>query len=200
MLLVDALTDLIPDHPQKEILNNLRQSLDKMHCIIEGMLSLAGEVRPGQPTTLQVDVNDVVRGVVDVARGEIAARKIEVETDLDPSVQAIEAHVGELDQIFLNIVHNAMDSMQEGGRLFLVSKSVPDGVEVHIRDTGCGIPSENLTRIFEPFFTTRRERRGVGLGLSIVNQIVEKYGGKISVESEVGRGTTFLVFLPLDHQ
>lgn len=196
MLLVDALVDLCREETQKEIVGKLRHALGDMHHIIDGLLSLAGTVRPGQSTATPVDVNDIVRRAIDIAGGEIAIHGIGVETALDPSPLAIAVHLGELDQIFLNLINNAIDAMQDGGTLSINSKAVPNGIEVRVRDSGGGIHPEHLERIFEPFFTTRRGRRGIGLGLSIVHQIVEKYGGRISAKSEVGHGTEFLVFLP----
>jgi signal transduction histidine kinase len=99
----------------------------------------------------------------------------------------------------MNLVVNAQHAIDERGSITLRTRLIQPGmVEIAVTDTGCGIPEENLRRIFDPFFTTKLKKR-TGLGLSVSHGIVEAHGGAISVESEVGRGTTFRVTLPLVH-
>jgi two-component system NtrC family sensor kinase len=103
-------------------------------------------------------------------------------------------------QVFLNLFHNALQSMPAGGQLFIRSAARQRGgrkwVTASIRDTGAGITAEHQERIFEPFFTTRSDQGGTGLGLSVTYGIVSDHGGDIEVESEVGKGTSFTVWLP----
>lgn len=108
----------------------------------------------------------------------------------------------QIKQVVLNLVHNAMHAMPDGGHLYV--ETFPQvrrgraGVLVSIRDTGIGIPPENLGRIFEPFFTTRADQGGTGLGLSVSYGIVVDHGGEIDVTSRVGEGSTFTIWLPVE--
>ncbi len=103
----------------------------------------------------------------------------------------IVGNVGEIEQVFLNLLINALQAMEGGGTIDLDLESDGDTVRVRFRDTGEGIPEENLPRVFEPFFTTREAQGGTGLGLSIIFGIIEKHGAHIEVDSELGQGTTF---------
>lgn len=109
----------------------------------------------------------------------------------------IKGNPSELQQVFINIIDNAMDAMHKGGKLNL-STAINNGcVEVKISDSGVGIPNENLKKIFEPFFTTKKEGKGTGLGLYVTSMIVKKHHGKIDVDSKVGKGTTFTLRFPI---
>ena len=125
-------------------------------------------------------------------------QNIEVTRRLDPKMPKIRGDFNQLQQVVINLIFNAIDAMPNGGTLsvegLLTSKE--GVVEIRVCDTGCGIPKEDLPNIFEPFFTTKREGKGLGLGLSTVYGIVERHKGTISVESVVGKGTTFTVKLP----
>ena len=115
-------------------------------------------------------------------------------------VPTVHADADQLRQVFLNLVTNGLDAMPDGGRLGITTGLVEqDGaswVEIAVRDTGEGIAPENLSRVFEPFFTTKPEAKGMGLGLSVSQGIIENHKGQILVESELGRGSTFRVRLP----
>jgi signal transduction histidine kinase len=110
----------------------------------------------------------------------------------------IYGNVGEVEQIFLNLLINARQAMLDGGKISLDISIEEDTVVVQVHDTGVGIPHENLDRVFDPFFTTREEEGGTGLGLSIIYGIVEKHNGEIGVRSQEGSGTTFTIRFPLD--
>jgi signal transduction histidine kinase len=111
----------------------------------------------------------------------------------------VECHPNQINQVFMNLIVNACQAMGEAGTLTIATRAVGAEVEVAIADTGCGIAEPQLSRIFDPGFTTKGAPLGTGLGLSIVYQIVEGHGGEITVESDVGRGTTFTLRLPLRH-
>ena len=115
----------------------------------------------------------------------------------DGESPAIHGNVGEVEQIFLNLLINARQAMPDGGRIEIATHVEEDAVLVRVADSGEGIDREDLERIFDPFFTTREEEGGTGLGLSIIYGIVEKHNGRIEVESEKGLGTTFELQLPI---
>ena len=103
-----------------------------------------------------------------------------------------------LQQVFLNLITNAVHAMQDGGDLTIrADLAEGDKIKVEFEDTGTGISEENLSNIFDPFFTTKDVGRGTGLGLSVSYGIIKKHGGQISVKSRLGRGTTFTIFLPV---
>ena len=118
-------------------------------------------------------------------------------------IPVIECYSQELNQVFMNLLTNAAQSIEKQGKIGIKTGLLHDNghsfVEVRISDTGCGIAEENLSRIFDPFFTTKEVGKGTGLGLNISYKVIEKHKGKITVESEVGKGTTFIVRLPVEH-
>jgi two-component system NtrC family sensor kinase len=122
---------------------------------------------------------------------------IEVET-LFAGPTEIPADRGMLQQLFMNLFLNAADAMGEGGTLTVETGMAGDGFEVVVRDTGHGIPGENVDRIFDPFFSTRD--RGTGLGMAIVATVVDAHGGSIEVDSTEGKGTAFIIRLPLERR
>jgi PAS domain S-box-containing protein len=160
------------------------------------------------PTQLQL--NDVVTGMEGMLR-RVVAENIRITTEFEPELLQIRADAGQMEQVFLNLVINAADAMQEGGDLAIRTSNVtvdnsfsanhldvPPGEYVcaSVTDTGIGMDADTAARVFEPFFTTKGVGRGTGLGLSTVHGIVTQSGGKIWVYSEPGMGTTFKVFLP----
>jgi two-component system NtrC family sensor kinase len=115
-----------------------------------------------------------------------------------PDLPIIQADPAQLQQVFVNLLNNAAEAMPGGGTILLTTRPV-DGqwVEIRVSDSGCGISQENLSKLFTPFFTTKALGKGTGLGLSIVYGIIKMHRGQIAVESQVGRGTTFVVTLPV---
>jgi len=123
---------------------------------------------------------------------------IEVIKHFASDLPLIIADAVELKQVFLNLVMNAIQAMPEGGKLILTTGWKDDYLYVHVEDTGIGIPKENKGKIFVPQFTTKP--KGIGLGLAVSKGLIEEHGGRITVESEVGKGTTFTVELPINHK
>jgi signal transduction histidine kinase len=129
-----------------------------------------------------------------------AARGTKLETTLNP-VPTVEGHAGQLNQVFMNVFTNAIQALEGRPGTVHVTTSDDDGwVRVDVRDNGVGIPAENMQRIFDPFFTTKPVGTGTGLGLSISYGIVQRHGGQLLVQSEVGRGTVFSILLPPAHR
>ena len=124
-------------------------------------------------------------------------KNIKVTREETKSLPQVMADFGQLEQVFINLVVNAIQAMSEEGELTIHSSlGEDDYVKVTFQDTGCGIPPENLDKLFTPFFTTKQEVKGVGLGLSVSYGIIERHGGRIEVQSEPGKGSTFTVYLP----
>jgi signal transduction histidine kinase len=122
---------------------------------------------------------------------------ITLEKSFD-SVPGILAKPEEIQQVFLNIISNAVQAMEGKGTLFLSSRQDNGLVIVQIRDTGPGISPEHITKVFDPFFTTKGQGEGTGLGLNIVHRVVNKYGGNIKIESDPGEGATFVISFPVN--
>ncbi len=142
----------------------------------------------------QVSIAAVIDGVLETFQDQIAARGIEVKRDYVALPPPLEADQGEIEQIFSNLFANSLYEMEQGGTLTIRLDRDERGILLEVADTGSGIPEENLRKIFDPFFTTKP--RGTGFGLSVVLRIVKSYGGKISVKSEIGRGSVFHIELP----
>jgi len=140
---------------------------------------------------------EVLREVLSFIEKDAEQRDIHIAVTTAPDTPAIESDRGKLQQIFLNIVNNAMAAITEGGHIWIVITPTADGgVTIAFRDDGCGIPAEDLKRIFDPFFSTKTRQGGTGLGLSITYNLVQEISGKLHVTSDFGKGTCFTVDLP----
>jgi two-component system NtrC family sensor kinase len=146
----------------------------------------------------EIDLNDTIREVIEFLDKEVLYRNIKLDTHLKEDLPRIVSDKGQLQQVFLNLINNAIDAVPDGG-VIAVSTEVKgrDMVRVTIMDNGQGIPKDTIKNIFEPFYTTKGKGKGTGLGLSISYGIIKRLGGDISVESEVGEGSTFYVELPI---
>jgi len=148
-----------------------------------------------------VQINDLIMEVVDLLSQKSRYANVEVQVQFQPDLPTIQASVTEMQQVLMNIFHNAVDAMEKsGGKIVITTRAEDSYGIISIADTGPGIPASNLGRLFDPFFTTKPVGKGTGLGLSICYGIIHKMGGRIEVESQVGRGTTFHIMLPLDSQ
>jgi signal transduction histidine kinase len=116
--------------------------------------------------------------------------------DLETAATTMRGHAGQLQQVVLNLLTNALDATPAGGSVVVRTRATRERLAVEISDTGSGIPAEHRKDIFEPFFSTKEPGRGTGLGLFIASQIVREHGGDIALDSEEGRGATFRVTLP----
>jgi two-component system, NtrC family, sensor kinase len=142
------------------------------------------------------NVNEIMGEVVALAQGEIQDRNIVLRTAIEPGLPPITGSHDKLKQVILNLVSNALDAMPNGGELAMLAARDNGHVRLTVRDTGVGIPPENLNRIFDAFFTTKGKVSGVGLGLSVSYGIVNQHRGSIEVQSSVGKGSAFTVVLP----
>ena len=124
-------------------------------------------------------------------------QNIEITKDLDTDLPPIDGDKSQLQQVFMNLALNAAEAMENGGELIVKSSFSDSALEVKFTDTGCGIPGEDMEKIFEPFFTTKSHMNGTGLGLAVSHGIIAKHKGTISVESDIEKGTTFTVILPV---
>jgi two-component system NtrC family sensor kinase len=156
--------------------------------------------RTGPMNLIWADLNQTVERCVKLTQHKLEIGNIQLNMELDNELAPVHCDPAQIEQVILALVMNAIDAMPRGGNLWLRSRSLLQSkqVELQVRDDGSGIPPEVLPKLFEPFTTTKEIGKGVGLGLAISHSIVERHKGQIVVESEVGRGTTFHIFLPLD--
>lgn len=151
------------------------------------------------PMNLQpTDLNHVIEQSLRLVQHQADLAGIQVQPQLEPDLPLVRCDAAQIEQVLLALIMNAMDAMPQGGNLWIISSSSDHSVQIIVRDDGSGIPAEILPRIFEPFLTTKETGRGVGLGLAISHSILERHNGTIEVQSEVGRGTTFTVTLPVE--
>ncbi|HAM59752.1 MAG TPA: hypothetical protein DCQ64_31815 [Candidatus Rokubacteria bacterium] len=172
------------------LLADVQAQISRMNRTLTELLQHA---RPVTPERIAVEIN----GLLEQSLQFLPRGDIQIVRRLDGSLPAVYVDPSLLHQAFLNILVNARQAMPQGGRLTLETRVPPAGelaVEVRISDTGGGIAAEHLPRIFQPFFTTKAQ--GTGLGLAIAARVVEQHGGRITVESSVGKGTTFTIALP----
>jgi len=173
-------------------LNSIAQEVDRIDKILlQMLLASKGSGRLRSPLCLAESLQKVLQ-LCDV---QIRSQGVIVKTEIDAQLQPLTADEAEIEQIFSNLIGNALSEMLEGGTLTICLSGDKDVLKLQVSDTGKGIPAENFARIFDPFFTTKE--KGTGFGLSVVLRIVKGYGGRIQVVSPEGEGATFFVELPL---
>lgn len=192
--------DSFKDHPDAgELRESLRQIVTqtaRSREITHKLLSFGGKT---DGTIRDVEMNTLVTDVAALRRREASQRSIDIREDLAPRLPVILSEPALLRQLLINLINNSMDAMPEGGPITVsTAPSEGGGVRLQVCDTGFGIPRENIDKIFDPFFTTKPPGKGAGLGLSISHGILQRIGGRISVDSTAGQGTTVTVELPLE--
>ncbi|MFM2081470.1 MAG: hypothetical protein RL380_161 [Verrucomicrobiota bacterium] len=175
--------------------NYLEVAKGEIHRLDYIVTQFLQAIRPSAPQLKPASLNDVVEKTLELLRPELANRGIVAKTKFARRLPAAPLDANQIQQILVNLLKNAMQAMTTGGALTLATGEGGDGVWVSVADTGGGIPQEQINRIFDPFYTTKKE--GTGLGLMIVQRIVRAHGGRIELESNVGKGTTFRIWLPL---
>ncbi|MBL8985713.1 MAG: PAS domain-containing protein [Gemmatimonadetes bacterium] len=194
---VDARLGTQAEPAVKEYLEIIDKEVQRSTKIVDGLLEFSRpHPSPGRPKA-DVDVNKVIERTLFLLKHHRRFKRLQVETDLGPPV-AVRANDEQLIQVLMALMLNAVDAMPDGGVLTLRSKRVTGRHEaiIEVKDTGSGIPKAHMSKIFEPFYTTKPPGQGTGLGLSIAYGIMQDHGGRIDVESEVGRGSVFRVVMP----
>ncbi len=188
--------DVIPPEEQKEMIADVIGETERAQRIVRNLLDFA---RESETRIQRLDLKETLQKAIDLVSNQVKIAKIRLETYLPDNLPPVHGDEQLLGQVFVNLILNAVDVLpQRQGRITIsIDKDRQDEyVAVSITDNGPGIPEHILRRIFDPFFTTKPEGKGTGLGLSVSRGIVQQLGGYIRVESEVGKGTTFTVFLP----
>ncbi|MDP2755170.1 MAG: PAS domain S-box protein, partial [Nitrospirota bacterium] len=196
------------DDESKQRVNSIESSARKAGILVSKLLSFS---RRETPEVLPLNLNDVINDSVKLFEG-VLDKRIGLKTNLSNNIPTIEGDPNQLEQVIMNLMVNARDAMPDGGLItiktslaeierdrFNLPSYITSGkyVLLTISDTGSGIPKEITNRIFEPFFTTKEKGKGTGLGLAMVYGVIKDHKGYITVQSEVGKGSTFNVYLPV---
>jgi two-component system NtrC family sensor kinase len=194
----DIPEDLRPD------LETIAQETERVRKIVKGLLDFSRQTELDREPT---DVNRLIRHTMSLIENQALIKGVSLNFEQGEGLPMITLDRNQMQSVLLNIIINALDATDPGGSITVmsgigVSTSKPgqNGIEILCTDTGCGIPPENLNKLFDPFFTTKDVGHGTGLGLSVSYGIVERHGGTIWVQSKVGKGTTFKVWLPMEEQ
>ncbi len=189
---------------KEQIPKALESAIDGLGRVATLVRSMKEFAHPDQTTKATADINRAISTTLTIARNEYKY-VAEIETSYG-EIPPILCHIGELNQVFLNVIVNAAHAIADSvagtekrGVIKIETRREAEDVIIAVSDTGSGIPEAIRSKIFDPFFTTKEVGKGTGQGLAIARSVVvDKHGGAISVESEVGRGTTFLIRLPID--
>jgi signal transduction histidine kinase len=210
-ILMARLGEKDPAYPQ---ISKIEQAALRCKKIVRGLLDFS---RPSQSAFESVNIQSIIDATVELCEADLKRARVTIERRMDKMLPAIEGNSSELQQIFLNLVNNAIQAMPKGGTLTVDAKVSNDIVtlaartkggptrkvqgpwlEISFKDTGIGISKEHLARVFEPFFTTKEIGKGTGLGLAVSMGIVQKHNGDLRVESAgANRGSTFYLILPV---
>lgn len=192
------LRDCGSDDPRRRGLETIERETMRARDIVRNLLDFA---RQDGLKRRRADIRDVVEDTLLLLRKQAELAGVEVSLSFADNIPQVYVDVNQMKQVFINVLNNAIHAMPDGGELRIdVHAAKPDSqkpwVEVSFRDTGMGIPPDKLLKVFDPFFTSKDVGEGTGLGLSVSQRIVEEHGGAITVESQVGHGSTFTVKLP----
>lgn len=177
-----------------EYLSKMEGELIRSTKLIRNLLDFA---RQSTPAFREVNLNEVIARSLDLVAHSAELQHVQIIKKFDPSLPGVMADFDQLQQVFTNLIINAVQAMPGGGKLTLCTSSNENQLKIEVQDTGYGIPPENIRKLFTPFFSTKSEVKGVGLGLAISYGIIQRHHGSIEVQSQPGEGTTFIVYLPL---
>jgi len=144
-----------------------------------------------------VDINKTISASLLIAKFHIKRVPIEIVQKLTDDLPQVMGDANQLQQVFLNLIINARDAMEKGGKITITTQKEDDKIEVRFADSGCGIPEDKLEEIFKPLYTSKEEGKGTGLGLSISQDIIERHKGTLKVESQINKGTIFVIQIPV---
>ena len=191
-MLMGMLQDTDPKHA---LLQKVRRQAERATNIVNNLLNFS---RTGGATEFtEVDMKRVLDDTLQLLEPQLRGNQIEIIRDYDPGAPLVFGNAGKLQQVFTNLLLNALDAITAGGSIRISTLPSDDhSLVVEVADSGMGIAPENVAKIYDPFYTTKGVGRGTGLGLAVSYGIVQEHSGHISVESSPGRGTTFRISLP----
>jgi two-component system NtrC family sensor kinase len=190
-------TEIPPESKRRKILELSLSEIQRLSEMLRNMLSFS---KPEEEARKRINLNDLLEGILLMMERQMRESNVRVVLDLDSQIPEVMASTNQMRQVMLNMFKNAKEAMPNGGTLTVRTANEDQKVSVHIQDSGVGIPEEIRNKIFEAFFTTKQKVKGVGLGLSVCYGIIKDHGGDIKVESEEGKGTTFIISLPIESQ
>jgi len=189
------LKTLPQDAPLRKPLETIEKESLRCKYIVQNLLDFA---RRSEPTFRLTNINELIDASCGLVEHQTSLQNVRLVKGYDPALPSIMADPNQLQQVFINIILNAYQAMPNGGILHITTRTEGPELQAIFTDTGTGIPPENVQHIFDPFFTTKEVGEGTGLGLSVSYGIIKAHGGNIEVESQMGKGTTFVIKLPLD--
>ncbi len=178
----------------RSIVADCRDGAERIRDVVQNLRTFS---RLDEAEFKKVDIHEGLDSTIRLLSRYYAPGHIKLARDYG-ELPPVDCYAGQLNQVWLNLLVNAAHATREGGEVLIITRGEGERVVVTVSDTGCGIAPEHLTRIFDPFFTTKPVGEGTGLGLSVTYSIVERHSGEITIESELGKGTTFTVTLPVD--
>lgn len=183
-----------PGDERREFTDTIMNKIEKLNSMATDLIHYA---QPHNPSFKKNDIHKILDRTLNLVKFKCLVQKVRAEKNYESNLPLVEIDGELIEQLALNLIDNALWAMPEGGRLIIATSAPTENnfVEIKITDTGCGISRMDIPYIFDPFFTRRES--GTGLGLAIVNRIIEEHKGFINVESELGKGTTFSMRLPV---
>ena len=179
-------------------LKSIEREAIRCKQLVQNLLTFS---RSGKAEETPIDLKATIEIALSLVSVQAKMKNVELVKEYDETLPEIVANQGRIEQVIINLCNNAIDAMEKGGRLTVRTKKInmdnKEWAQIEVRDTGPGIPEKIRSKIFEPFFTTKAPGKGTGLGLSLVYELVQKHGGKIDMESQMGQGTIFRVDLPI---
>jgi signal transduction histidine kinase len=192
--LLDDFHDL-SDEGKVQLIKDISSQSEKASEVVKNLLDFS---RYESPSFELLSIAEVIDGTLGLVKNQLSLNQISLKLEMPENLPSIQGNKRNLEQVFLNLVLNAIQAMPGGGKISVRAQSLSNGyLKIEVSDTGMGIRHEDLDHIFDPFFSTKEVGSGTGLGLSVSFGIIKKHNGRIEVESEVGKGSTFAVYLPI---
>jgi signal transduction histidine kinase len=176
-----------------DILSKMDLAITHSSKLVSNLLDFA---RQKPPDLKPIEISKIIDQAISLVGHQAQLTKIKLIREETPSLPLVKGDSGQLQQVLINLIVNAIQAMPNGGELKIISFTKGDLVKVAINDVGEGIPPENMDKLFTPFFSTKDEVKGVGLGLAVSYGIIQSHGGNIEVQSQIGKGSTFTISLP----